>query len=516
LCHVETKQQQHKEGPKGQQFHGFVFEMLDGGGVGCITRQEYNAGFDMLDSDHAGVLVRKDFGYASCAHFDRSVLDVCKDGRLKDRSRPSGIECQAAFSRQGSWVESSARTLLPYSLASEGALASSLSGGAGSSHFNLVQTRPCTLPPRRETGGESGGGASNMREALTPPQLTACHFTPRVMRTPRVMTSPSMSQQAAGCHVKKVDGRVGGLTGGQDTESHIIVRSEFVFEFLDADSDGWITEKEYRAAFDVLDSDHDGRVSRDEFGHASYALFDMLDVDKDGKLSRHEYEAGFPLMDLDCDGRICKRDLNTFAAPRIWRGDAGDKAGDRGSGGRKACGKAYGEEVVVKSSHGTAGRQAAAPSLQQVSKGEDKRSFATYPKAHAGLASTRPCPQYATGPSLIDIASNDVEAAAAACLPLFPTPPTQTCEPSILQISPSPKVLTAEITCSARPPPPPTSKSMSGARGMSPRVVTATAHAANTPKSTVHVEPAATPATPAANPHEANNQAGSSSYKQFR
>jgi Ca2+-binding EF-hand superfamily protein len=138
-----------------------------------------------------------------------------------------------------------------------------------------------------------------------------------------------MSQQAAGCHVKKVDGRVGGLTGGQDTESHIIVRSEFVFESLDADSDGWITEKEYRAAFDVLDSDHDGRVSRDEFGHASYALFDMLDVDKDGKLSRHEYEAGFPLMDLDCDGRICKRDLNTFAAPRIWRGDAGDKAGDR-------------------------------------------------------------------------------------------------------------------------------------------------------------------------------------------
>ena len=65
-----------------------------------------------------------------------------------------------------------------------------------------------------------------------------------------------------------------------------------------------------------------------------------LDVDKDGKLSRHEYEAGFPLMDLDCDGRICKRDLKTFAAPRILRGDAGDKAGDRGIGGRKACGKA--------------------------------------------------------------------------------------------------------------------------------------------------------------------------------
>ena len=283
------------------------------------------------------------------------------------------------------------------------------------------------------------------------------------------MTSPSMSQQAAGCHVKKVDGLVGGLTGGQGTESHIIVRSEFIFAFLDADSDGRITEKEYRAAFDVLDSDHEDRVSRDEFGHDSYELFDMLDVDKDSKLSWHDYEAGFPLMDLDCDCRICKRDLNTFAAPRIWHGDAGDKAGDRGSGGRNACGNASGEQAVVKSSHGTAGRQAAAPSLQQVQKVKINgllQHIQRHTLAVSHLHTSMP-----TGPSLIDIASKDVDAAAVACLLSFPTLPTQTCEPSILQISPSPQVLTSEIICSTRPPPPTRSKSMSGAQILMMRII---------------------------------------------
>jgi hypothetical protein len=41
-------------------------------------------------------------------------------------------------------------------------------------------------------------------------------------------------------------------------ERHIISRSDFVFEMLDEDGDGQITQKEYNWGVDLLDNDKDG------------------------------------------------------------------------------------------------------------------------------------------------------------------------------------------------------------------------------------------------------------------
>jgi len=40
---------------------GFVFEMLDSDNDGRITQKEYMAGFDILDADHDGFLTKKVF-----------------------------------------------------------------------------------------------------------------------------------------------------------------------------------------------------------------------------------------------------------------------------------------------------------------------------------------------------------------------------------------------------------------------------------------------------------------------
>ena len=92
-------------------------------------------------------------------------------------------------------------------------------------------------------------------------------------------------------------------------------RTAFVFEMLDEDGDGQMTQKEYNRDFDLLDNDKDGFLSRAEFGNIRTTHFDLLDADKDGKLSRKEYEAGFALMDVDRNGLIDKREFNLSGRP---------------------------------------------------------------------------------------------------------------------------------------------------------------------------------------------------------
>ena len=58
-----------------------------------------------------------------------------------------------------------------------------------------------------------------------------------------------------------------------------------VFELLDIDGDGHITQTEYNKGFDILDKDQNGFLTRSEFGIASKLFFDLLDKNGDGKLS---------------------------------------------------------------------------------------------------------------------------------------------------------------------------------------------------------------------------------------
>ncbi len=48
----------------------------------------------------------------------------------------------------------------------------------------------------------------------------------------------------------------------------------FVFELLDIDGDGHITQTEYNKGFDILDKDQNGFLTRSEFGIASKLFFD--------------------------------------------------------------------------------------------------------------------------------------------------------------------------------------------------------------------------------------------------
>jgi Ca2+-binding EF-hand superfamily protein len=100
-----------------------------------------------------------------------------------------------------------------------------------------------------------------------------------------------------------------------DELSSVVAVSEFVFQFVDSDNDGWINQAEYNAAFDLLDKDQDGFINRKEFGTASLIAFVILDKDGDNRLSRKEYEAGFSIFDFDGDGLISRAEFDGKAVP---------------------------------------------------------------------------------------------------------------------------------------------------------------------------------------------------------
>ena len=59
---------------------GFVFESLDTDGDGKISRAEYSAAFAIVDADKDGFASRKEFDLASGSAF--TMLDKDKDGNL--------------------------------------------------------------------------------------------------------------------------------------------------------------------------------------------------------------------------------------------------------------------------------------------------------------------------------------------------------------------------------------------------------------------------------------------------
>jgi voltage-gated sodium channel len=148
-----------------------------------------------------------------------------------------------------------------------------------------------------------------------------------------------------------------GEKGGGGFHLHVKEGADLVFELLDPNGNGIITQKEYSRGFDLLDKNHNGFLTRKEFGNPSNVtaklFFDLLDTDGDGNLSREEYEAGFALIDVDHDGKIDKEEFKQLIRPEEFhlsvddtqtqldsnltpggggRGDGGERGGGEGGG----------------------------------------------------------------------------------------------------------------------------------------------------------------------------------------
>lgn len=100
-----------------------------------------------------------------------------------------------------------------------------------------------------------------------------------------------------------------------------------MFEMMDADKDGLVTAAEMTAAQDeihgdrprrgapsseekiaVIDADRDGKVSAAEHEEASQFMFEKMDADKDGFLAQREIDQGHSkLMKKQARGRQHKR-----------------------------------------------------------------------------------------------------------------------------------------------------------------------------------------------------------------
>jgi Ca2+-binding EF-hand superfamily protein len=66
-----------------------LFKVLDIDGDGRITRKEYNAGFDIIDTDRNGFLSKIEFGMASAAPFN--LLDQDGNGQLSRKEFKAGF-----------------------------------------------------------------------------------------------------------------------------------------------------------------------------------------------------------------------------------------------------------------------------------------------------------------------------------------------------------------------------------------------------------------------------------------
>jgi len=67
-----------------------LFKVLDIDGDGRITRKEYNAGFDIIDTDRNGFLSKIEFGMSSAAPFN--LLDQDRDGQLSRKEFKLGFD----------------------------------------------------------------------------------------------------------------------------------------------------------------------------------------------------------------------------------------------------------------------------------------------------------------------------------------------------------------------------------------------------------------------------------------
>lgn len=67
-----------------------LFKVLDIDGDGRITRKEYNAGFDIIDTDRNGFLSKNEFGMSSAAPFN--LLDQDGNGQLSRKEFKAGFD----------------------------------------------------------------------------------------------------------------------------------------------------------------------------------------------------------------------------------------------------------------------------------------------------------------------------------------------------------------------------------------------------------------------------------------
>jgi Ca2+-binding EF-hand superfamily protein len=133
----------------------------------------------------------------------------------------------------------------------------------------------------------------------------------------------------AGLIVALGAGWAAGLAGAADAKAPSTPAGTLL-KLLDADSDGKITEKEYKDGFAKIDTTADDALSQDEImkalkekpktGNAtaktpSVRLFELMDADADGKVTRAEYEKAFAKLDKDGDGSLTEEELKSTLTP---------------------------------------------------------------------------------------------------------------------------------------------------------------------------------------------------------
>ncbi len=109
------------------------------------------------------------------------------------------------------------------------------------------------------------------------------------------------------------------------------LNADLVFESLNIDGDGHITQTEYNKGFDILDKDKNDFLTRGEFGidkskitkrnefhpvSRADLVFELLDIDGDGHITQTEYNKGFAILDKDQNGSLTRSEFGTCAIPK--------------------------------------------------------------------------------------------------------------------------------------------------------------------------------------------------------